>query len=154
MDTKLEQILIFAIGEETYGIDYKHFKEIADIWDIIAFPNQPGLILGIINLRGKVIPVIDIRLRLAANISAFNDRFSVIVVDIDGLSVGLIVDSIVQAIEIPFKQIDSLSGDVNDKIISYAKGMIKVDENVIILLDVHKLINCSEIEQIRNMTKQ
>lgn len=154
MDTKLEKFLIFAIGEEEYGIDYRHFIEIADVRDIIAFPDPTELIIEIINLRGKVIPVIDFRSRLTVNIRSFDNCTGIIMADIDGLSIGLIVDSIIQAIEIPFKQIDSLSGDVNDNIISYAKGMIKVDENVIILLDVHKLINCSEIEQIRNMTKQ
>ena len=153
MDTKLEKFLIFAIGEKEYGIDHKHFIEMASIGDIIAIPDPAELIIGIINSRGKVIPVIDIRLRFEANIRSFDDRTSVIIADIDKLSVGFIVDSVSDVMEIPHNKIDSPSGNVNENLTPYTKGIIKVDENVIILLDAHKLIGDPEIEQIRNVTK-
>lgn len=155
MNTKLEKLfIIIAIGKEEYGIEYGHVIEITSVRNIIAFPDSTELIKGIINLRGRVIPIIDIRSRFDENTRDFDDQTSIIVVDIDGLFIGFIVDSIIQAIKIPFKQIDSPSGDVNDNIIPYTKGMIKVDGNVIILLDIHKLISGSEIEQIRKITKQ
>lgn len=153
MDTKLERFFVFTIGEAKYGIDYRHFIETARVRDIISFPDSTELVIGIINLRGKVIPLIDIRSRFDENTRDFDERTSVIVVNIDGIAFGIIVDSVSDVMEIPHNEIESAPGNVNDNVIPYAKGMIKVDGNVIILLDVHRLISGSEIEQIRNMTK-
>lgn len=104
-DTLKDRYLTFLIGEESYGIKVRYVTEIIGIQKITEIPELPEYVKGIINLRGKIIPVIDVRLRFKKEPKVYNDRTCVIVIDIRDLSIGLIVDTVSEVISIPDEDI-------------------------------------------------
>lgn len=147
-DTQEGKFLTFILGNEEYGIEIRHVTEIIGIQSITDLPDTPSFVKGVINLRGKVIPLIDVRLRFNFDEKEYDDRTCIIVVNIENMSVGLIVDTVSEVMEIPEGDIEP-PPKVNNKAGSrYIKGLGKVGEEVKILLDTHKLLFGDEIEQI------
>src|SRR3990172_5823963 len=93
-DTQEGKYLTFTMGKEEYGIEIHNVTEIIGIQSITDLPDTPDFVKGVINLRGKVIPVLDVRLRFKMEEKAYNDRTCIIVVNIRNMSVGLIVDTV------------------------------------------------------------
>ncbi len=148
-DTQKGRFLTFALSNEIYGIEIRHVTEIIGIQPVTEVPELPDYIRGIVNLRGKIIPVMDVRLRFKKPFNEYNDRTCVIVIDILGLSLGLIVDSVSEVISIPDTEIVSppeIHKDNNNK---YIKGIGKVGNEVKLLLDCEKLLNEDDAEKIR-----
>ncbi|NLD45703.1 MAG: purine-binding chemotaxis protein CheW [Clostridiaceae bacterium] len=147
-DTQKGKFLTFVIGNEVYGIEIKFVTEIIGIQLITEVPELPDYVRGIINLRGKIIPVLDVRLRFKREFKEYNDRTCIVVVDIKELSVGLIVDSVAEVISISENNIveppDSNTG-FNNK---YIKGIGKVGDEVKLLLDCNKLLNDDECDNL------
>ncbi len=147
-DTQKGKFLTFAIGEECYGIEISYVTEIIGIQPITAVPEVPRYVKGIINLRGKIIPVIDIRLKFRKEAVPYDDRTCIVVVDIEELSVGLIVDNVAEVIDIPDENIvlppDSKTGFHN----RYIKGIGKVEDDVKLLLDCNKILSDEESDII------
>lgn len=147
-DTQKGRFLTFLIGKETYGIEIRFVTEIIGIQAITEIPELPEYVKGIINLRGKIIPVMDVRLRFKKEPRDYNDRTCVIVVDINDISIGLIVDSVSEVLTIPDQdiveppQINSGTGN------RYIKNIGKVGNNVKLLLDCEKLLTEEEIEDL------
>ena len=147
-DTQEGKFLTFILGNEEYGIEIRNVTEIIGIQSITDLPDTPSFVKGVINLRGKVIPLIDVRLRFNFDEKEYDDRTCIIVVNIENMSVGLIVDTVSEVMEIPEGDIEP-PPKVNNKAGSrYIKGLGKVGEEVKILLDTHKLLFGDEIEQI------
>jgi len=148
-DTQKDKYLTFRIGKESYGIEIRHVTEIVVMQDITEVPDMPDFIAGVINLRGKVISVMNVRKRFGLESREFDDRTCIIVVDINQISVGLIVDTVNEVLSIPQEQIDppprTPSGIKNN----YMQGMGKVDGQVKILLDVEKILYEEELEQLQ-----
>ncbi|MBL4933469.1 chemotaxis protein CheW [Clostridium paridis] len=150
-DTQKGKFLTFKLEKETYGIEIKYVIEIIGIQEITEVPQLPDFIKGIINLRGRIIPVMDVRLRFKKNFVEYNDRTCVIVVDINNLSLGLIVDGVSEVISI--KQEDIVPPPdirVNNES-RYICGIGKVDDDVKLLLDIEKLLNVEEINELNNV---
>ncbi len=147
-DTQRGKFLSFIIGEEEYGIEIRYVTEIIGIQNITAVPDLPIYVKGIINLRGKIIPVIDVRLRFHKEPMIYNDRTCIIVVDIDGLSVGLIVDNVSEVLSMAEESIvpppDARTGFHN----RYIKGIGKVANKVILVLDGEVLLQGNELESL------
>lgn len=147
-DTQKGRFLTFAIGKEVYGIEIKYVIEIINIQKITEVPELPDYLRGIINLRGKIIPVLDVRLRFKREPKEYNDRTCIIVVDIDEVSVGLIVDSVAEVLTITDNDIvpppDSNTGFNN----RYIKGVGKVGDDVKLLLDCSKLLSDEDCENL------
>ena len=99
-DTQKGKYLIFSLGNEFYGIEIKYVTEIIGVQPITEIPELPDYIKGIINLRGKIIPVMDVRIRFKKSPMEYNDRTCVIVIDVKDTSVGLIVDSVSEVLSI------------------------------------------------------
>jgi purine-binding chemotaxis protein CheW len=148
-DTQKGKYLTFALDNEEYGIEIKYVTEIIGIQNIIHTPGLPEFIGGIINLRGKAIPVLDARLKLNKEPSAYTGRTCVIVVDINIL-IGLIVDKVSEVITISDEniadppQIYKMSGG------TYIKGIGKTKDGVKLLLDCEKLLTADEQNEIRS----
>lgn len=139
-------ILTFLLGTEFYGIEIRHVTEIIGIQAITEIPEMPEYIRGIINLRGKIIPVMDVRLRFRKPPREYNDRTCIIVVDIRDISVGLIVDSVSEVLSIPDHDIVP-PPEINKKTANrYIKGIGKVGNEVKLLLDCDKLLNDDEFD--------
>jgi len=146
-DTQKGKYLTFVVGNEVYGIEIRYVTEIIGIQAITEVPELPVYIKGIINLRGKIIPVMDVRLRFNKEPKEYNDRTCVVVVDIGDISIGLIVDSVSEVLTIPDEDIVP-PPQVNKVQNHYIKAIGKVDNKVSLLLDCEKLLNEDEISEL------
>ncbi|MGE5613578.1 MAG: chemotaxis protein CheW [Bacillota bacterium] len=149
-DTQKGRFLTFSLGQESYGIEINYVTEIIGIQPITEIPELPDYIKGVINLRGKIIPVMDVRLRFKKEPKEYNDRTCVIVIDIKDVSIGLIVDSVSEVLTIQEKDIvksPKMNKDFNNK---YIKGIGKTGSDVKLLLDCEKLLTESEMENLGN----
>ena len=104
-DTQHGRFLTFALGKEVYGMEIKYVTEIIGMQGITVVPEVPIFVKGIINLRGKIIPVIDVRLKFKKEAIPYGDRTCIVVIDIDEVSVGLIVDLVTEVLTIPDEDI-------------------------------------------------
>jgi purine-binding chemotaxis protein CheW len=150
-DTQKGKFLTFTLGSEAYGLDIKYVTEIIGVQEITEVPELPEYIRGIINLRGKIIPVMDVRLRFRKPFKEYNDRTCIVVVDIMDLSVGLIVDAVSEVISIQDQDIvppPELNKGLGNK---YIKGIGKVGSEVKLLLDCSKLLNDEEVESLESI---
>lgn len=150
-DTQKGKHLTFALGNEIYGIEIKYVTEIIGIQKVTEVPEVPDYVKGIINLRGKIIPVIDVRLRFKKEPLEYNDRTCIIVVEIRDISLGLIVDSVSEVITI--SETDTVlppdaSTGFNNK---YIKGIGKVGDEVKLLIDCNKLIADEDCEMFEDI---
>lgn len=140
-DTQKGKFLTFSLEDEFYGIEIMHVIEIVGIQVITAVPELPEYVKGIINLRGKIIPVMDVRLRFKKEPKEYNDRTCIIVINIKDISIGLIVDSVSEVILIPDEDIiappDMGASDEN----KYIKSIGKVENGIKLIIDCEKLIN-------------
>lgn len=148
-DTQKDKFLTFMLGKEFYGIEIRHVTEIIGIQPITEVPELPEYIRGIINLRGKIIPVVDVRLRFKKTFKEYNDRTCIIVINIDDLSAGLIIDSVSEVIIIPESDIVA-PPDINKTGNSFIKGIGKVDNDIKMLLDCQKLLNEDDVDMLIN----
>ena len=147
-DTQKDRYLTFLLGNECYGMEIKFVIEIIGIQAITEIPELPEYVKGIINLRGKIIPVIDVRVRFKKETKEYNDRTCVIVVDIKDLSVGLIVDSVAEVITIQEQDIvdpPQINKGTNNR---YIKEIGKVGTAVKLLLDCEKLLSEIELDDL------
>ncbi len=147
-DTQKDRYLTFLLEGECFGIEIKYVTEIIGIQTITVIPELPAYVKGIINLRGKIIPVIDVRRRFRKKAKEYNDRTCIIIVDIKELSVGLIVDSVAEVITIPEKDIvdpPQFSGEANNR---YIKKIGKAGSSVKLLLDCERLLTETDMEEL------
>lgn len=148
-DTQKDRYLTFIIGNECYGIEILYVTEIIGIQAITEIPELPEYVRGIINLRGKIIPVIDVRIRFKKDTKEYNDRTCIVVVDIKDISIGLIVDSVSEVLTIPEQDIVD-PPQVNKVNNRYIRKIGKVGNAVKLLLNCEMLLTESEIENIEN----
>lgn len=150
-DTQKGRFLTFSLGKESYGIEIKYVTEIIGIQAITEIPELPEYVKGIINLRGKIIPVMDVRLRFKKEPREYNDRTCVVVVDIENIPIGLIVDSVSEVLAIPEQDIvepPQMNKGYNNR---YIKAIGKVENDVKLLLDCKKLLTEDELENLNEI---
>lgn len=150
-DTQRGRYLTFTLGKETYGIEIKYVTEIIGIQAITELPELSEYIRGIINLRGKIIPVMDVRLRFKKEFREYNDRTCIIVVDISNISIGLIVDGVAEVLSIDEQNIVEPPKMNTGQQNKYIKNIGKVGNDVKLLLDCEKILAENEIEKISEM---
>ena len=142
-DTQKDKYLTFGLANETYGIDIAVVIEIIGIQTITNVPEVPEYVRGIINLRGKIIPVVDMRLRFKRSFREYTDRTCVVVIDVHDVLIGLIVDSVSEVMTIASADVvppPDLKASQN----KYIRGIGKLKddkENVVLLLDWEKLFS-------------
>jgi purine-binding chemotaxis protein CheW len=148
-DTQKGKFLTFSLGAEVYGIEIKFVTEIIGMQPITEVPDLPEYVKGIINLRGKIIPVIDVRLRFKKSAAEYNDRTCIVVVDIRGISVGLIVDTVAEVLTIADQDIvpppQLNNGSYYQR---FTKAIGKVGDDVKLILDSDRLLNDDEISSL------
>lgn len=149
-DTQKGKYLTFSLGNEFYGIEIKYVTEIIGLQPITEIPELPGYIKGIINLRGKIIPVMDVRLRFQKPFREYNDRTCVIVIDIQNIAIGLIVDRVAEVMNISDGEISSVP-NISKGGNRYIKGIGKVGNEVKLILDSDRLLNDTEVESLGNI---
>lgn len=148
-DTQKDKYLIFTIGNESYGLEIRYVIEIIGIQQVTPIPEMPEYIKGVINLRGKIIPVMDVRLRFKKEARDYDDRTCIIVVEIKGIAVGLVIDRVMEVIDITEGNIAAppqIGGGFHHR---YIKGIGKVENGVKLLLDCEKLLNDEELQELK-----
>lgn len=148
-DTQKGKYLTFALGMESFGIDIMYVTEIIGIQPITVVPELPDFVKGIINLRGKIIPVMDARIKFKKEPKEYNDRTCIIVVDVLELSIGIIVDEVSEVINIDDENIVPPPNMKKDGR-KYIKNVGKNGDNVILILDCEKLLNEYEITELKS----
>lgn len=149
-DTQKGRFLTFSLGEESYGIEICYITEIIGLQPITEVPELPPYIRGIINLRGKIIPVMDVRLRFKQPFLEYNDRTSVIVVEMQETAVGLIVDSVSEVVTIDEENILP-PPNIQKQSNRYISGIGKTGKNIKLLLDCDRLLNEEELMELTNL---
>lgn len=149
--------LSFALGNGTYGIHIGKVDEIIGIMDITRVPNVPSFVSGVINLRGRVVPVIDLRAKFKmANIEK-TDRNCIILVQIKGaetsVSMGLVVDIVSEVIDLEHKNIEPPPTFGSDISTDFILGVGKINDHVLLLLDVDRILAPSETSEVDKMTQ-
>jgi purine-binding chemotaxis protein CheW len=147
-DTQKDKYLTFHLAGEDYGIEIRHVIEIIGIQAITEVPDMPTFIRGVINLRGKVIPVMDVRARFNIEDRAYDDRTCIIVVNVDDTEVGLVVDEVSEVADIPVKNVEPPPRTGKSAGSRCIQGMGKIDDEVKILLDVQELLFDEQMLQL------
>jgi len=144
-DAQKGKFLTFHLANEDYGIEIRFVTEIIGIQKITEVPEMPDYVKGVINLRGKVIPVMDVRRRFRLPPREYDDRTCIIVVDVGSRAVGLVVDKVNEVADISDSQIEPAPRAGSDKAGQYIRGMGKIGDEVKILLDVNRLLFDEEL---------
>lgn len=144
----VSQNVTFLIGNETYGVAVERVKEIIGITDITRIPDMPDFVRGVINLRGVVVPVVELRKKFFMQDRDYDSATVIIIVEVDDKYVGMIVDAVSDVLNIPsstIQNIPDLSRSVESEFIS---GIGQVDGKMIILLDVDSILSKEELKMI------
>ncbi|HEY3985295.1 chemotaxis protein CheW [Cedecea sp.] len=144
-DVAVQEYLIFRLGEEEYGIDILKVQEIRGCDRVTRIPNAPGFITGVTNLRGVIVPIIDLRVRFAFSHHAGGDNPVVIVLNLKDRVVGIVVDGVADVLSLSEDQIKP-TPDVSASIASqYLLGIGVLEKRMLILMNIEKLLSSEEM---------
>lgn len=147
--------LTFSLGAEEYGIGILKIKEIIGMMPITAVPRTPPFVKGVINLRGKVIPVIDLRVKFGMEDNGYTDKTCIIVVEIkeqNSILMGIVVDAVSEVLNIKAAEIEETPNFGTNLDLDYISGIAKINGGVKILLDIDKVLNQEGIAMLECTT--
>ncbi len=151
---KMGKYLTFSLKEEEYGIGILKVKEIIGMMPVTSVPRTPDFVKGVINLRGKVIPVVDLRLKFSMDSISYTDRTCIIVVEIDSeastVLIGIVVDAVSEVLNIKEGEIEETPKFGTSLNTDYILGMAKMEGGVKILLNIDKVLSSREISDLKN----
>ncbi|HSF19055.1 MAG TPA: chemotaxis protein CheW [Vicinamibacteria bacterium] len=140
--SKAAHLVCFRVGKETYGVDIFAVREIVKPQQITVVPGSSSYVLGIINLRGRIISVIDLALRLGLGFSRLDRSSRILVVDLDGFTVGFLVDAATEVIKLDRQAIDEAPEEHKGALHEdYLEGIGKLEDRLVIILNVRNLLS-------------
>ncbi|MED2973303.1 chemotaxis protein CheW [Fictibacillus sp. B-59209] len=148
------KVIVFQLENEEYGVDVHQVKSIERVSHITRIPRTPGFVKGVINLRGIVTPIIDLRSRFEMEEKQTDENTRIIIVNTDEMEVGLIVDSANDVLDIPTADIEptpEVAGGINAE---YLDGVAKIGDRLLILLQLDKVLNKEEVTQLHLIGNQ
>ena len=152
--TKAEQelqLVTFRLANEEYGLPITKVREINRLVPVTKLPQTPSFVEGIINLRGRIIPVIDLRKRFEMSVATHDDDTRIIIVDISGQVVGVIVDAVTEVVRLNTANVEPSPANVAlDS--QYIEGVGKIDDRLIILLDIDKVLTNQEELAVKHIS--
>lgn len=152
MSDREGKYLTFTLADEEYGIGILKVKEIIGMMPVTSVPQTPEFVKGVINLRGKVIPVMDLRLRFGMEATDYTERTCIIVVEIAGpagaVMIGIVVDSVSEVLNIKGEDIESTPAFGTELDTEYILGMAKIEGGVKILLNIDRVLDAEEITSL------
>ena len=151
--TDLLQLVSFKVDNEEFGIDILKVQEINKMLQITKVPNAPDFVEGVVNLRGRIIPVIDLRKRLSMAKKEHDNKTRIVVVDIAGNIIGFIVDEVNEVLRIGKDIIESPPELVSRVESDFITSVAKLEDRIIILLDLDNLLKKDEQEKIEEITE-
>jgi purine-binding chemotaxis protein CheW len=143
----------FRIGRETFGVPIALVHEIVRVPEITAFPEAPDCVEGVINLRGRIIPVIDLRKRFGEKLIDTDNKNRILVTEVEGNRVGLIVDSASEVLRIPPNEIDALPMDIEEGKLNFITGVGKLNGRLIILVEMSKIFRRGLLHRLGDLAK-
>lgn len=157
MDARAGKYLTFQLGNEEFGIRVLKVREIMGLQEITAVPQTPGHVKGVINLRGKVIPVIDLRLKFGLPNAEYGQRTCIVVAQVQGESdailMGVVVDGVSEVLNLTGAEIEDTPDFGEDAAGQYLLGMAKVKGKVKILLDIDKVLSSQDIRGLNDILR-
>jgi purine-binding chemotaxis protein CheW len=142
--TELLQLVSFTLNEEEFGIDILMVQEIIRMLQITKVPNSPDFVDGVVNIRGRIIPVVDLRCKLGMPRKEHDKETRIVVVEVSGKTIGFIVDAVTEVLRIPSSTIEvppELIAGVNSEFI---KAVGKLEDRLLILIDLEKILSNPE----------
>ena len=143
-DSNLLQLVTFHIGEEEFGVEILKVQEIIRMMGITRVPKAPDFVEGVINLRGKVIPIIDLRKRFGMAAQEHDKHTRIIVIEINGVIIGFVVDSVSEVLRIPADTVEPPPPIISGIESEYIRGVGKLADRLLILLDLDSLLSKGE----------
>ncbi len=145
------QLVSFKIGGEEFGVDILKVQEINRMLSITKVPNAPTFVEGVVNLRGKIIPVVNLRKRLKLPVIDHNDKTRIIVVELQDNTVGFIVDEVKEVLRIPRSITEPAPSMVAGIKTDYITAVGKLEDRLLILLDLEKVLSTEEMEELEEL---
>lgn len=140
-------LVTFNLGEE-YGVPINQVQEIVRVTGITMVPNSPAYMEGVINLRGRVLPVVNLRKRLKIEVKEMTKASRIVVTEVGSKIIGLLVDAVSHVIKLPAEFVDNAPEEVLDIDTDYITGVGKVKERLIILLDLERLLRKEKVDNL------
>ena len=147
-EAKAGKYLTFVLAGEVYGLEILGVREIMGMMDITSIPRTPDFVRGVMNLRGKVIPVIDLRLRFGMEASEVTEQTCIIVVDICNVELGIVVDEVHEVLDIAAEDIEGPPSFGTGADTDFIIGMGKAEDKVTILLDIARVLTGEELQSL------
>ena len=145
------KFLTFLLKDEEYGLEILKVREIMGVIEITPVPQTPAYVKGVINLRGQVIPVIDLRLKFSLEESEYDQKTCIIVVDVKGIMMGIVVDTVSEVMDIETGAIEPAPSFGPKLKTDYILGMGKVNGNVKILLDIDRVLSSDDMSLVEKI---
>jgi purine-binding chemotaxis protein CheW len=151
-DARSGKYLVFHLGEEEFAIQVQKVREIMGVQDITQVPQTPVHVKGVINLRGKVIPVVDLRLKFSMEPKAYDHRTCIVVVQVAGprgtMWMGVVVDGVAEVLQVASADVEDTPSFGQDVDVPYVLGLAKVKGKVKILLDIDQVMTAGELAHL------
>jgi purine-binding chemotaxis protein CheW len=156
-DERAGKYLVFHLGREEFGIRVLKVREITGIHDITAVPRTPAHVKGVINLRGKVVPVVDLRLKFGLPEAEYTERTCIIVVQVQGdtssMLMGIVVDGVAEVLNLTASDIEDTPDFGQGVATPYLLGMAKIKGKVKILLDINQVLISQELHGLKSVLR-
>ena len=140
------QFISFAIGDDQYGVDIMAVREIKGWADITHLPKQPEYVRGVLNLRGAIVPIVDLRCRFGQGLTETTPLHIVIIVQVDGRQVGLIGDRVLDIVPVDASQIQPVPRTAQGETTDFLSGLVTHDNTMIALIDLPNLLSVQEVD--------
>ena len=147
-----KQLVIFELASEYYGIDIALVESIIKIQTITQLPKSPAYVRGVTNLRGSVLPVIDLRTRFAINASEETKQTRIIIVTMGVIKVGVVVDGVSEVLRVSDELIEPLPPMISSVNSAFLKGIVRLENRLIILLELGKVLDLTEQQEVELLT--
>ncbi|MBD3619639.1 MAG: chemotaxis protein CheW [Gammaproteobacteria bacterium] len=145
------QWVTFRLGDETYAINVMQVQEVLRMTDIAPVPGAPDFVLGIINLRGNVVTVIDARARIGLPSREFDDDTRIVIIEAGTQVVGIVVDSVAEVMYVKESEVEAAPAVGNDESSKYIEGVVSRDDSITILMDLNKMLTDEEWQEIASL---
>ncbi len=142
-DPRAGKYLVFHLGEEEFAIHVEKVREIMRVQDITQVPQTPPHVKGVINLRGKVIPVVDLRLKFTMPAKEYTHRTCIIVVQVSGVPMGIVVDGVAEVVQVSGADVEDTPSFGKEVDVPYVMGLAKLKGKVKILLDIDQVMDAT-----------
>ncbi len=147
------QLVVFRLGSEEFGVEIKTVQEIIRMANITGIPRAPPYVRGIINLRGRIIVVINLNVILGMGSRENDENTRIIVADIDNTVTGFVVDSVSEVMRLPEKNVEPAPPIITNRIrTEYLRGVGKMDDRLLIMLNLDKMLSAEELQNIQSMS--